>query len=298
MNFSFRRVFGTLLLSLVLVFCCSIAFAGHHGEKSESKKGILLVAFGSSMTETQGSFTNIETLVKKAFPKVPVRWAWSSAIIREKVAKEQGKIIASPAEALAQMMAEGFTDVAVQSLHTIPGEEYEGIKETAESFEGMPKGISHISIGKPLLYSNDDMKVTTAALLKAAATERKADEALVLMGHGTHHYGNIYYPALQYFMDLQDGKTFVGTVEGAPSLDDVKARLEKMGAKKVWLMPFMSVAGDHARNDMAGPEADSWKSELTKDGYDCGVILKGTAEFDAIANIWVDHLKEAWKALD
>lgn len=288
------RILPVLLLFLLVV--PSMALAGH-GDAGPVKKGILLAAFGSSMPEAQASFQAIDKAVKKAFPDVPVRWAYSSAIIRRILAKE-GKVIDSPVEAMAKMMDEGFTHVAVQSLHTIPGEEYSGILETVERFAGMPKGMSRVTVGKPLLYSDEDMKKTVEAVIANIPAERRADDAVVLMGHGTHHSANIFYPASQYYFEQADPKIIVGTVEGTPTLEDVKARLEKSGAKKVYLMPYMSVAGDHARNDMAGDEADSWKSELTAAGYECVPVLKGTAEYPQVLDIWVDHLKAAFRQLD
>ena len=111
------------------------------------------------------------------------------------------------------------------------------------------------------------------------------------MGHGTPHPSNAFYAALMYHFQQKDPNIFVGTVEGFPEIDDIKAMLIKKKIKKVYLMPFMSVAGDHARNDMAGDEEDSWKSVLTAAGIECVPILKGTAEYDEIIAIWVDHLK-------
>ncbi|WP_320007793.1 sirohydrochlorin cobaltochelatase [Maridesulfovibrio sp.] len=283
----------------LLLVCCllipSLAMAGH-GEAKPVKKGILLAAFGSSMPQAQASFDAIDAAVKKTFPGVPVYWSFSSAIIRDVLAKE-GRIVDSPAMAMTKMMDAGFTHVAVQSLHTIPGEEYSGILETVKAFEGMPKGMSKVTVGKPLLYTNDDMLRTVDAIVANIPKDRKAKDAVVLMGHGTPHAANIYYPASQNYFSKVDPKIFVGTVEGSPSLDDVKVLLKNSKSKKVYLMPYMSVAGDHARNDMAGDEDDSWKSELTKEGYKCVPVLKGTAEFPQVVEIWVDHLKVAFKHL-
>ncbi|MBI9111631.1 sirohydrochlorin cobaltochelatase [Maridesulfovibrio ferrireducens] len=295
-HFGVKQKAVSAFIILCFLIIPSFALAGH-GDSKPVKKGILLAAFGSSMPEAQISFDNIDKAVKKAFPGVPVRWAYSSAIIRNVLAKE-GRTVDSPVTALSKMMDDGFTHVAVQSLHTIPGEEYFGTLETAMKFEGMPKGMSKVAVGKPLLYSDEDMTRTVKAIIVNIPKERKAKDAVVLMGHGTPHSANIYYPGSQYYFSKIDPKIFVGTVEGTPTLDDVKAKLAKSKAKKVYLMPYMSVAGDHARNDMAGDEPDSWKSELTKAGYKCVSVLKGSAEFPQVVDIWVDHLKIAFKSLD
>jgi sirohydrochlorin cobaltochelatase len=128
------------------------------------------------------------------------------------------------------------------------------------------------------------------AILENIPSERKPDEAVVLMGHGTHHPSNAFYAALMFQVQLKDSNIFVGTVEGYPEVDLIRELLLKNKIKKAYLMPFMSVAGDHAKNDMAGDEDDSWKSILTKAGIECVPVLKGTAEFDNFVDIWVDHL--------
>lgn len=288
----FKRSFlFTLVLFSLLLITAGTAFA--HGDDRPVKKGILLVAFGTSVPQAQKSFDDIDAKVKKAFPGIEVRWAYTSKIIRHKLAKEENRHVDSPAEALAKMMNDDFTLVAVQSLHTIPGEEYHSLLRTAHAFSGLPKGMKKVLVGYPLLSTPADVEKVVQAMTGIIPKSRKPGEAVVLMGHGTHHPGNIYYPGVQYFFWQKDPNILVGTVEGTPSLDDVVAELKKRGIKKAYLMPFMSVAGDHARNDMAGPEADSWISVLTKNGVKCEAVLKGTAEYPAIADIWVDHLKSA-----
>ena len=125
-----------------------------------------------------------------------------------------------------------------------------------------------------------------------AETQLEDDEMLVLMGHGTDHHANSAYPTLEYtFHALGYNQVLVGTVESFPELKNVMAKLEISGKKKVVLMPFMLVAGDHAKNDMAGEE-DSWKSELEDAGYEVRVIMKGLGEFEGIRKIFTEHLEE------
>ena len=264
-----------------------------HGDKRPVKKGILLVAFGSTIPETKVSFENIERSVKRAFPGVPVRWAYTSRIIIAKMAKE-GKNLATPEEALSNMMRENFTHVAVQSLHTIPGEEFHGLLKNVQRFAGMSKGLKRVLVGYPLLATSQDAQKVAETILSVIPKERKEAEAVVLAGHGSHHPANVYYAALNFHLQKLDPNVFVGTVEGWPEIQDIKADLKQRHIKKAYLMPFMSVAGDHARNDMAGPEEDSWKSILEKEGIQCVAVLKGTAEFQEFVDIWVDHLRTAF----
>jgi sirohydrochlorin cobaltochelatase len=264
-----------------------------HREKGPMKKGILLVAFGSTVPEAQVSFENIDRSVKKAFPGVEVYWAYTSRIIIAKMAKE-GKHLATPVEALAAMMGEKFTHVAVQALHVIPGEEFHGLVQNVRRFEGMSKGIDQVSVGYPLLATSEDLQRVAEAMIKIIPPERKKKDAVVFMGHGTHHPADVYYAALNYHVQKLDPNIFVGTVEGWPEINDVIKDLKKGGLKKAYLMPFMSVAGDHARNDMVGPEENSWKSILEKQGISSEPVLKGLAEYQEFVDIWLDHLKTAF----
>jgi sirohydrochlorin cobaltochelatase len=284
-----------LLVLLALVFLVlPPAPLAAHGDKRPMKKGILLVAFGSTVPEAQVSFDNIERSVKKSLPGVPVYWSYTSRIIIKKMAKE-GQHIATPAEALAKMMRENFTHVVVQSLHTVPGAEFHGMLKNVHKFGGMDKGIKKVLVGYPLMATSEDVQRVAEAIIKVIPRERKKKEGVVLMGHGTHHPADVYYAALAYHLQKLDPNVFVGTVEGWPEIDDIKADLKKRRIKRVYLMPFMSVAGDHARNDMAGPEQDSWKSILEQEGIQCLPVLKGTAEFQEFVDIWVDHLRAAFE---
>jgi sirohydrochlorin cobaltochelatase len=283
-----KRWMGFIALVFIGLFAANGFASSGHGEKAPKKVGILLVTFGSSEESAQVSFENIDQKVKAKYPNIPVRWAYTSTIIRDKLAK-QGKMLDSPEVALAKMQDEKFTHVALQSLHTIGGEEYHDLRRTVGAFK-MMGGFQKIVLGYPLLATQEDMERTSDAIMTTIPKERKKSEAVVLMGHGTHHPSNAFYAALMFQMQLKDPNIFIGTVEGFPDIDLIKDLLLKKKIKKAYLIPFMSVAGDHAKNDMAGDEDDSWKSILTKAGIKCVPILKGSAEFDAFVDIWVDHL--------
>lgn len=284
-----RKLNVLVVTSVVLLsMLAGVAVAAHHGDSKEQKKAILLVAFGSSEESAQVSFENIDKSVKNAYPDIPVKWAYTSHIIRKKLAK-QGEMLDSPEIALAKMIDDGFTHVAVQSLHTIAGAEYHDLRKVVGSFNAMGS-FEAIILGYPLLATQGDMVRTVDAILATIPKERKKEEAVVLMGHGTHHPANAFYAALMFQLQLKDPNVYVGTVEGYPDLDTVLTLLKKNKIKKAYLMPFMSVAGDHAKNDMAGDEDDSWKSIISKAGIECVPVLKGTAEFDQFVDIWVDHL--------
>ena len=279
-----------LLIGLVFLMVHANVFASaSHGENAPKKTGILLVAFGSSEESAQVSFENIDKKVKETFPGIPVRWAYTSYIIREKLSK-QGKQLDSPEVALAKMQDEKFTHVAVQSLHTIGGAEYHDLRRTVGAFK-MMGGFQKIILGYPLIATQEDMARAVDAILANIPKQRSEKDAVVLMGHGTHHPSNAFYAALMFQLQLKDPNVFVGTVEGYPGIDLLMELMQQKKIKKVYLIPFMSVAGDHAKNDMAGDEDDSWKSILTKAGIKCEVVLKGTAEYENFVDIWIDHVK-------
>lgn len=286
---------SALLLVILTLLAAQVAFAGEAKKEAPQKRGILLVAFGTSVPEAVSAIETIKAQAGQAFPGVPVRLAYSSHIIRTKIAQE-GVKRSSPAQALADMAAEGFTDVAVQSLQTIPGQEYSDIKATAEAFQAMPKGIKRVSVGRPLLFSHEDVDALAAALLPALPRHGKG-EAVLLMGHGAEHPANASYSALQLALWKRDRAVFVGTVEGSPTLADIIPQLRAQGVRTAHLVPLMSVAGDHAQNDMAGPEEDSWASQLRKAGIASKPVLVGLGSRPAVAALWIEHLKDACKEL-
>ena len=258
---------------------------------SASKKAILVVSFGTSYENTRKlTIEAIEHDIADAFPACPTYRAWTSKMIIAKLKKRDGLTIHTVKEALEQMLLDGITDVIVQPTHVINGIENDQMKADALSFRDR---FSSIVFGNPLLTTEEDNQ----AIVRVVADEFRdmdPDTALVLMGHGTEHFANRAYSQFENMLrDLGHESTYVGTVEGFPSLDYVIRRLKIRDIKKVYVMPLMIVAGDHARNDLAGAEADSWDSILKADGFETEVIMKGLGEIDAIAEMFVKHLKKA-----
>ena len=285
-----------IVLSLSLVLALAAPAAAGHDAKKEAKRAIVVAAFGTTVPEAAPAITKMVERVKAAYPGVPVTLCYTAAMIRAKLAKD-GKRVPSPAEALAALPDQGVTDVALMSLQTIPGHEFHDLVRTAAAFSRMPKGLSQVSVSAPLLFEKDDFPKVVKALIEAAPKERKPGEAVVFVGHGTEHSANMAYPALQYSLWRVDPNAFVTTVEGIPSFDDVVADLKAKGIKKAWLIPLFAVAGDHARNDMAGKEKDSLASTLAAAGIEAKSVLSGTADREAVAAVWLEHLKTTFDAL-
>lgn len=288
----FRRMFPCLLLCLAL---CAPALAGHEAKK-EPKRAIVVAAFGTSVPEAAPAIEKMVARVKAAYPGLPVSLCYTAAMIRHKLAK-QGQVVPSPAEALAALPDQGVTDVAILSLQTIPGHEYDDLVTLAKAFSGLPKGLSHVAVSAPLLSSREDFPRVAKALLEAVPRERKPGDAVIFVGHGTDHPADMAYPALQYTLWRMDKNAFVATVEGTPSFADVAAELKARGLKKAFLIPLFAVAGDHARNDMAGKEDDSLASILKKAGVESVPVLTGNGDREAVAAVWMDHLKATFDAL-
>ncbi|HSL60375.1 MAG TPA: sirohydrochlorin cobaltochelatase [Desulfotignum sp.] len=291
-----KQLIPAVLAAVLLLAAATVGFAGHHGAHKEQKTGILLVAFGTSDPGAQAALDNIDRKVKAAYPDIPVSWAYTSRIIRHKLAKE-GKHLDSPAMALARMADEQFTHVAVQSLHTIGGSEYHDLTRVVRAFKSMGE-FDKIILGHPLLATQTSMEKTVDALFDMIPADRKKEDAVVFMGHGTHHPSNAFYPALMFQAQQRDPLVFIGVVEGYPEIDEIHSWLAEKKIKTAWLLPFMSVAGDHAKNDMAGDEEDSWKSILSEAGIDCHTVMKGTAEYDSFVEIWLSHLKDVLHHFD
>jgi sirohydrochlorin cobaltochelatase len=265
---------------------------------ADAKKGILLVAFGSSMPEGEAAIDAVREAVRGAYPGVEVRTAYTSRIIMRKLAREQNRAIDEPAVALAKMAYDGFTDVAVLSTHIIPGAEFDDLKAVVDGFKmigsSAPKaGFRYIGLSSPLLSGPADFERMAGAIADTYANEAKAG-AVVLVGHGTHHFADAAYSALQMALWRRSPNFFIGTVEGIPAYDDVLPRLKSSKVKNVHIGPAMLVAGDHARNDIAGDEPDSWKSMLQAQGYKVTPILTGLGQNKAVQNLILDKLREAW----
>lgn len=286
----FRLALAAMLILVLGLALAGNALASGHGHKTPAKKALLLVTFGTSVPQAQKVFVGVDKAFKKAFPGLEIRWAYTSKLIRAIVAKKRGVKWLSPAEALAKLMADGYTKVAVQSLHVIPGAEYHDLVAVVHGFRAMRPHFRPL-ISRPLCSTTDDLKAVAAILAANLPAGRKAKQAVVFMGHGTHHPAGVVYAALAYMLQLKDPLLLMGTVEGYPELDDIVARLKAAKVKTAYLLPFMTVAGDHAMNDMAGPEPDSWKSVLKKHGIAAKPVMKAITEIPAIVDIYIKHAK-------
>ena len=257
------------------------------------KKAILVVSFGTSYQDTlEKTILATEKDIARAFPGWEIRRAFTSGVILKKLRVRDGLAIDNVSQAMARLEEQGFTHVAVQPTHVMHGEEYEKLVGQLEPF----RCRMQITLGAPLLHAQEDFEAVSQALLSWLPS-LAPDEALVLMGHGTPHFANSAYGQLEQNLQDRSDRVYVATVEGYPALDRVKTLLARRPEiKRLTLAPFMLVAGDHARNDLAGDE-DSWKTELEEEGYAVRCLLQGLGECPGIRQLFVEHCAKAVEAL-
>ncbi len=268
---------------------------------NEGKKAILVVSFGTTHADTRKvTIDAVEDKIRAAFPDYEVRQAFTSRIIIKRIAENEGLTIDTEKQALAKLKAEGFSEVIVQPLHMVPGDEYDKVRQLVDQYN-QKKVFDKLSLGRPILAFSgqeerpDDYQAAITAL-QTQLPKLMRREAVLFMGHGGNHPANAAYAALQ--LRLQDANVknvFVSTVdgEGYPTLESVIAKLKANKIKTVTLMPLMVVAGDHAKNDMAGDEKDSFKSQLLEAGFQVKTYLHGLGENAAIQDIYVQHVRDA-----
>ena len=267
----------------------------HYGGKkpltAETKKAILAVSFGTSHNDTRKvTIDAIERDMQEAFPDYMLYRAWTSKMIIKKLKNRDNVHVFTVLEAMEQMKKDGITDVLIQPTHVINGIENDLMKEDALAYRD---DFHSITFGDPLLTSAED----NLAVIQAIADEFSdlaQDQVLVLMGHGTTHYANSIYAALDYtFKDKGYKNIFLGTVEAYPSMESLMRMVKEYNPSKVVLAPFMIVAGDHAKNDMAGDDPDSWYSQFKAAGFEVEPVIKGLGEYTGVRSLLVEHLRVA-----
>ena len=253
---------------------------------------LLVISFGTSFNDSRRlTIGAIEETLDQAFSDYDVRRGFTADIVINHVEKRDGIHIDNVDESLKRAVDNKVKNLVVQPTHLMNGIEYNELKDKlaqyADAFES-------VKVGEPLLTSDDDFKRVENAIVDWTKEYDDGQTAIVFMGHGTEAASNAVYAKMQELLTADGHKNFfIGTVEASPSLDDVRALIKAGGYKRVVLEPLMVVAGDHANNDMAGDEDDSWKTILTKDGYEVVTLLRGLGENEAIRQIYVDHAKKA-----
>lgn len=256
-------------------------------------KGLLVISFGTSYKDTcEKTIGAIENDLRAAFPERRFYRAWTSGFIRKKILERDGEKILSPEEALDAAKEEGITDVVIQPTHMLAGGEFakivDALKPQMEHFE-------KVSVGGPLLETEADIKEFTE-IMTEIFSDVKEDEMAVFMGHGSDSIKLPVYTLLNdEFAHARHENFCVGTVEFEPGIEPVLEKVRERKPKKVYLSPLLIVAGDHANNDMAGDEPDSWKNLIAAEGTEVECIVKGLGEYPGIRAMYAERAKAAEK---
>lgn len=254
------------------------------------KKALAVISFGTTVRPARTAIETLEDTLHASMEGYDLYRAFTSNMVIKKIRREEGIEIPTPGELMEQLLDAGYTHVACQSLHVVPGDEYEKMCRQLSPYTDR---FEHFTIGKPLLWGIKGYTDCCNALLAHMPVSLAPQEAVVFMGHGTEHPIGVAYSQMEnMFRALGRERVYVGTVEGFPNLGYVLQRLQKRDVRKVYLYPLMIVAGDHARNDMAGDGPESWKSVLEAEGYDVEITMQGIGEFLEIAEIFISHLRE------
>ena len=279
---------------------------------------LLVVSFGTSFNDSRAEdIKGIEDKLAEAYPDWSVRRAFTAQIIINHVEARDDEVIDNMQQALDRAVDNGVKNLVVQPTHLMHGAEYD---EMVEAIDGYKDKFESVAIAEPMLGEvgddatviNDDKKAVAQAITDEACKEAGFDDmqaaadagtAFVFMGHGTSHTANVTYDQMQTQMnDLGFTNAFIGTVEGEPEDTACEAVIEKVkeaGYKNVILRPLMVVAGDHANNDMAGDDEDSWKSQFEASGdfdsVDCQIA--GLGRIEAVEDLYVEHTKAAIDSL-
>lgn len=275
---------------------------------------ILVVSFGTSFNDSRvADVKGIEDAIQKANPDWSVRRAFTAQIIINHVQARDGEAIDNMDQALERAAANGVKNLVIQPTHLMHGAEYDELMESVEAYR---EKFETVKVAEPLLGEvgedaavvNADKEIVAKAITKAAVKEagydslkaaKKDGAAFVFMGHGTSHTAKVSYSQMQSQMEaLKYKNVFIGTVEGEPeetSCEAVIDAVKQAGYKKVILRPLMVVAGDHANNDMAGEDEDSWismfKASGNFDSVDAQIV--GLGSIDAIQKLYVEHTADA-----
>ena len=275
---------------------------------------LLVVSFGTSFNDSRAEdIKGIEDALQTAYPDWAVRRAFTAQIIINHVQARDNEKIDNMDQALQRAVDNGVKNLVVQPTHLMHGAEYDEMVEAIDSYKDK---FESVAIAEPMLGEvgddatviNDDKKAVAQAITDQAAKEADYDDmaaaaddgvAFVFMGHGTSHTANVTYDQMQTQMnDLGFTNAFIGTVEGEPedtACDEVIKKVQDAGFKKVVLRPLMVVAGDHANNDMAGDDDDSWKSQFEASGaFDkVDTQISGLGRIKAVESFYVAHTRTA-----
>jgi len=313
---------GTVVLLTVFFLMTAGTAVGSGTAPAEAKTAILLASFGTTVPSAVKALDNITTQVRKAYPGTEVRITFTSNMVRSVWKKRRDEAqkwldqgvpaeilgVKNIIQAMGDLQEDGYRNIVVQPIHMFFMEQshdlsnYVGAIGSIRTLKPKWRPFNAVVMGRPALgmpgdtYSyHDDVDRVVKTMAGDAEMAGKEGAILVYMGHGNETWSTGVYAETEKKMRLAypEVETFVGVVEGTPSLDDLMERLKNAKSKKIVLRPFMITAGDHALNDMAGDDKDSWKSLLSAAGFSVHPILVGMGSNDAFASLFVENIADA-----
>ena len=245
------------------------------------KKAILVTSFGTSHKETREKCLDvIENEVREKYGNEKVERAYTSGVIRRIVEKKEGIHIYDQKEGLEALKNKGYDEIITMSLHILGGIEYSKLSN------------EYGKVTQPLLTTDEDYR---KIVNNEKFNDLEGNDAIIFMGHGSESAADVTYQRLQEeYIKAGKNNIFIATVEGKVTIEDVIEKLKKTDYKKILLKPFMIVAGDHAKNDMASDEEDSWKTVLQNEGYEVTPVLKGMGEYKFIRDMFMEKLEAVY----
>lgn len=244
---------------------------------------IVMAAFGTT-SRAMETYSHIDTAVRTAFHGHPVKWAYTSRMVRAHMKKKRNVNMKDPLKVLTDLHVQGHPWAVVQSLHMICGHEFYRL------LDDIKDSPTRTSIGLPLLTSPEDYRNVAAAVIADAPSAKNS--ATVMVGHGTDHPAWTAYPALAHILRLHTSNIHIGTVEGEEQMDEIVNAVCSNGIEHVHLAPLMLVAGVHLQEDIAGEE-DSWKSAFEAKGVGVSVATQGLGKHKAVIDIFIRHIGAA-----
>lgn len=253
------------------------------------KKAIIIASFGCSILDSREKYIEtIESSIKDNYKNIDCFRVFTSEIIRKKIKREENIEIDNMDSCLKKLKANGYTHVYVSATHIIPGFEYDKILNAANEYQN---NFEEIRISRTFL--DDEMGEREINAVKSyIKTNLQNDEAVVLVGHGTAHGANKYYKQFEELLRREVNNSYIVNVEGNPFINDILIELKEKEFKKIYLYPFLIVAGDHALNDIASDDDDSIKSYLSKNEFFVEAFIIGLGANEMVKDLFVDRLRE------
>ncbi|WP_319407346.1 sirohydrochlorin cobaltochelatase [uncultured Desulfosarcina sp.] len=251
------------------------------------KTPIVLAAFGTT-SRAMDTYSHIDAAVKAAFPGHPVKWAYTSRMVRAHMKKHSNTNMRNPRLVLDELGKGGHQWAVVQSMHLICGHEFYRLVDEVRD------GAVRTSIGLPLLASPEDYEDTAAAILQNGVPVNET--AALLIGHGTDHPAWTAYPTLARILEAAGANVHVATIEGTSTMKETIDDVLRSGARSVRLVPLMLVAGVHLQEDIVGDE-DSWRYACENAGLTVTFDTQGMGKHPSIIDIFIRHIREALETI-